>query len=141
VSCWETLAGHDYAKTHLATLAEEAYLTQKGLILDELRVLKNRLQMREEATNPAAVGAPTLTFTSNDVAAHPAAALRRPVRGVAFLPRPLRLYHWEGCLYVPGRKVALPEILSQRGSRVINTQPADHGGEFPARMEDAHGLL
>ncbi|XP_070167796.1 uncharacterized protein [Polyergus mexicanus] len=52
---WEALSESTYVKTDMPTLAEEAYLTQKGMILDTLR----RLRAAERTENPAVGPAPS----------------------------------------------------------------------------------
>ncbi|KMQ84766.1 hypothetical protein RF55_17162, partial [Lasius niger] len=56
---WDLLSGHDYLKKDMMSLTEEAYLTQKGLLLESLRVQRMQLAADVPTVNVVAPPAPS----------------------------------------------------------------------------------
>lgn len=59
---WDALADNDYRKTDMLNTAEEAYLTQKGMFFDVLRILKSKQDGEKSASVTETAQAPRTTL-------------------------------------------------------------------------------
>lgn len=99
------LSKEEYMIQDVPALCEEAYLTNKGVLMD----LRRTLQAKE-----LAITRPAQTETPSSAPAHPAAVLHEPIRGLASLLGSVPVAHRSRQVDEICRKIPLLEELCQR---------------------------